>query len=238
MRTLLRIFLSISLPLAAVVVMRHGDWRSDLPAPAPPAAVTPSAPESHENRIAPLTPTPEVRATDFRVEQTAEGLVSYSGWRTPRAVQAAHAAQINGMVCGDAHASNPEELDDWHRLDLDGDGQDEYLAFVTLEGFGGGNNYSRYLIVYRYVRPVWFASQAALVGGKDSVQVIGDRLRLADGVLSMDARFRDETCCEFREVEIRMDVGIGATLSPRAVDLNDRTWAGLWALGFLARCLQ
>lgn len=173
---------------------------------------------------------------------TAEsGIISQSGEETPVEVRRAHLAQVERMRCPNepSPASYPPQFDDWHRIDLDEDGQHEYVVFLTLEGFGGGNNYSRYLIVYRYVEPVWFASRVALVGGKGGLMVSGDTVRIADRVFSTDAMFPDDddaTCCPSVRGTIEYDIGIGGALTPRLQPLPDRAASSHILLLFVAAC--
>lgn len=173
--------------------------------------------------------------------QTAESrnVTSIGVARMPAAVRAAHLRQVERMKCGDEHASYYREADEWHRIDLDGDGSDEQLVFLTLEGFGGGNNYSRYLVVYRYVEPVWFASTVLLVGGKGNASVGGDRLRLVGSDLSTDAMFygpNDGMCCASVPGRIHFRVGIGGMLEPVEHPLSDEAAAYRFMLMFVAPC--
>jgi hypothetical protein len=145
------------------------------------------------------------------------------------------------MKCGDEHASYYQEADEWHRIDLDGDGSEEQLVFLTLEGFGGGNNYSRYLIVYRYVEPVWFASTVLLVGGKGNANVGGHTLQLAGSDLSTSAMFYgpdDGMCCASVPGRIHFRVGIGGILEPVEHSLSDEAAAYRFMLMFIAPCNQ
>ena len=146
----------------------------------------------------------------------------------PHPVRRAHLAQVRAMECGDAHVDYPTRFDEWHRIDLDQDGSPEYLVFITLEGFGGGNNYSRYLIDYRYVEPVWFAQSVLLVGGKGMASVGGERVRLSGNDLSTAAIFYgpdDAMCCASVHGRIHMYVGIGGTLALDGAPLDDNARA-------------
>jgi hypothetical protein len=222
-----------------------------LQATAPPAADPPvetaSDAEAADASVEPVepsvasrtTPREPVRAARSSVVTRGNVVVSTSGSATPDDVRSAHLTEVRRLECGDRHVDYPEQFDDWHTLDLDGDGADEHLVFFTLEGFGGGNNYLRYLAVYRYVAPVWFASYTALVGGKGSALVSGGTVRLENGVLSTAAMLPDEddaTCCPSVESELTFDVGVGATLTPRPVEISDAGEAFHWMLQFASRC--
>lgn len=194
----------------------------------PPAVeqdqIPPAAPPEQRQEPYVREPEPRPRLTaEPWIERTAFATVSHAGSQTPAEVSVAHLAEVRRLTCGDQHVDYPPRFDDWHRLDLDGDGADEYLVFYTLEGFGGGNNYSRYLSVYRYVDPVWFASSSILVGGKGSLSVSGAAFRLNGGVLSVDALFPDDDdpmCCPSMDGEIAFDIGAGGALTPRPVAMS------------------
>lgn len=180
-----------------------------------------------------------VRSLEARVERTATGLVSHSGSRIPTEVRSAHLSQVQRMKCGDEQVDYPQQFDDWHRIDLDGDGVAEYLVFLTLEGFGGGNNYSRYLVIYRYVEPVWFASTVLLVGGKGNAEVSGSTLRLTGADLSTSARFygpHDAMCCASVPGQLHFRVGIGGALEPIEAALSDEAASYRFMLMYVARC--
>lgn len=196
--------------------------------------------ESVEPSVASRTmPREPVRAARSRIVTDGDAVVSTSGSATPDDVRPAHLTEVRRLECGDRHVDYPEQFDDWHTLDLDGDGADEHLVFFTLEGFGGGNNYLRYLAVYRYVAPVWFPSYTALVGGKGSALVSGGTVRLENGVLSTAAMLPDEddaTCCPSIESELAFDVGVGATFRPRPIALSESGEAYHYMLQFASSC--
>lgn len=188
-----------------------------------PQQITPESAQVLDRFVREPEERPRLTAEPWAEYQGAAAL-SHAGSQTPQEVRSAHLAQIERMKCRDERVDYPPQFDDWHRLDLDGDGAYEYLVFLTLEGFGGGNNYSRYLIVYRYIEPVWFASHASLVGGKGSLAVSGATIRLRDRVLSVAALFPDEddpTCCPSMDGEIAFDVEVGGLLRPRPVALSE-----------------
>jgi hypothetical protein len=228
-----------------------------LEATPPINTASPSAPSSPDNVAVPepsahlaRSPAPSpalppqvdervVRSGEPRIERTATGLVSRSGSRIPVEVRSAHLNQMQRMQCGDGQVDYPQQFDDWHRIDLDGDGAFEYLVFLTLEGFGGGNNYSRYLVVYRYVEPVWFASTVLLVGGKGNVEVSGSTLRLINADLSTRALFyapHDAMCCASVPGELHFRVAIGSVLEPIEAPLSDVAAAYRFLLMYIAPC--
>ncbi|MBN8607446.1 MAG: hypothetical protein J0L81_11045 [Caulobacterales bacterium] len=177
----------------------------------------------------------------FAQSPAPRSIVSTGLQATPADVRSAHLAQVHRMKCGDAQASYYREADEWHHIDLDGDGSDEYVVFLTLEGFGGGNNYSRYLVVYRYVDPVWFASTVLLVGGKGDASVGGHVLRLSGADLSTDAMFygpQDPTCCASVPGRLRFEIGVGGALEPIEHPRSDQAAAYRFMLMFSSRCNQ
>lgn len=177
----------------------------------------------------------------FAQSLAPRSVVSMGVHATPAVLRAAHLAQVERMKCGDAQASYYREADEWHHIDLDGDGSDEYVVFLTLEGFGGGNNYSRYLVVYRYVEPVWFASTVLLVGGKGDASVSGHVLRLSGADLSTDAMFygpQDPTCCASVPGRVNFEIGVGGALEPIEHPRTDQAAAYRFMLMFSARCNQ
>lgn len=214
---------------------------SDLPTDAASDAGALDAPAVSAEPPIPATPMPRVpvRSAQSSVVRDGEAVVSTSGSATPDDVRSAHLTEVRRLECGDQYVDYPEQFDHWHTLDLDGDGADERLVFFTLEGFGGGNNYVRYLVVYRYVAPVWFPTYTALVGGKGSAGVTGATLRLEAGVLSTEAMLPDEddgTCCPSLESELAFNVGVGATLTPRPVAISDAGAAFHTMLQFASSC--
>jgi hypothetical protein len=175
--------------------------------PPPPAAAIPSPPREEDRR----------RPDWPRVEQSDDGLVSHSGSQTPPDLLAVHLAEVGRIKGDDERADYPPAYDHWHEIDLDSDGRDERLVFFTVEGFGGGNNYSRYLIVYRYIEPVWFASDVIGVGGKWDYAVLGDVVRLSNQMLTVGAKFYDDqdgSCCPSIEADIAFRVLAGGRLEP------------------------
>lgn len=187
-----------------------------------------------------IPPRPEpVRALLPTIARDGATIISTSGSATPEAVRSAHVGEVRRLECRDQHVDYPAQFDHWHRIDLDADGADEYLVFFTLEGFGGGNNYVRYLVVYRNVEPVWFPSFAAIVGGKGSAGVTGSTIRLAGSVLTTDALLPDDddgTCCPSIESELTFDVGIGGALTPRPTVLSETGESYQYMLEFVSGC--
>lgn len=201
-------------------------------APVAPTAVQPFPAAAPADRA-------PVRSLAPRVRSEGSALISYSGSATPGEVRTAHLMEVRRLECGDTHVDYAEQFDHWHRLDLDGDDGDELAVFFTLEGFGGGNNYARYLAVYRYVEPVWFASTVMRVGGKGSANVSGATLRLADGVLSTEAMLADDddgACCPSVASELSFDVGAGGALTPRPVALSETGEAHEFLLSYVSDC--
>lgn len=194
--------------LEATPPPQHAPTSQQTPTPPPssPAAPTPEAPSRAPEavRVAP-PPLPPPHGEAFHALAQA-----------PLELRAAHGRQIQSMRC-DTLVANPTQFDHWHRLDLDRDGQNEYLVFTTLEAFGGGNNYSRYLILYRYVNPVWFPALVAFVGGKGGAQVDSAIIWRDSDRLILRAHFPadgDGTCCPSIPGEIAYSISSAGELSP------------------------
>jgi len=190
--------------------------------------------------VAATVPRERARALLPRIARDGAVTVSTSGSATSDNVRSAHLREVRRLECRDQYVDYPEQFDHWHSIDLDGDGSDEQLVFFTLEGFGGGNNYVRYLVVYRHVAPVWFAASTFLVGGKGSAGVTGASLRLQDGVLYTEAMLPDDddgTCCPSLESELAFDVGIGGILTPKPIALREAGMAyRFFLLEFASSC--
>jgi hypothetical protein len=110
-----------------------------------------------------------------------EPIASRAVANVPSPVRRAMTIEVARIIGADERASHYRRSDRWHRLDLDGDGQDEWMVVYAIEGFGGGNNYAQYLTTFRYVEPVWFAFETHGVGGKGSLAVDGDVMSYISG---------------------------------------------------------
>ncbi len=234
-------------PLLSVALLMAGGCGLEAPSTdTPPTASVSDAGAADEPVALADPPAPwatmprePVRAAQSSIVRDGEGVVSTSGSATPGGVRSAHLTEVRRLECRDQYVDYPEQFDHWHSIDLDGDGSDEHLVFFTLEGFGGGNNYVRYLAVYRYVAPVWFPSYTLLVGGKGSAGVTGATLRLEGGVLSTEAMLPDDddaTCCPSVESELAFDVGVGATLTPRPIAISETGASYQYLLGVVSSC--
>jgi len=158
---------------------------------------------------------PTERSETARVVRDGDQFVSYSGSQTPPELRVVHLAEITRIKGGDERADYASQFDHWHQIDLDGDGQDERLVFFTIEGFGGGNNYARFLAVYRYIEPVWIVATVDGVGGRGSASVLGDTVRLTGSTLSVNARFYDDEdgmCCPTLDGQLEFRVLTGGRL--------------------------
>lgn len=147
--------------------------------------------------------------------QSPAAVVSHYSNQTPHEVRSAHMREIERLKCGDPYVAHHLRYDSWHRIDLDGDGAHEYLVFVGMEGFAGGNYYEQYLIVYRYVEPMWLAATTLRVGGRGTGGVDARRIRLANGVLSAEGLFYGEgdgPCCPSVSGSVRFRVGVGGAI--------------------------
>ena len=147
--------------------------------------------------------------------QSAAAVVSHYSDQAPREVRAAHLREVERLKCGDPYVVHRPRYDAWHRIDLDGDSVNEHVVFVGMEGFAGGNYNEQYLIVYRYVDPVWFAATTLRVGGRGTGGVDGRRVMLANGVLSAEGLFYAEGegfCCPSVSGSVRFRVGEGGAI--------------------------
>ncbi|HRE45815.1 MAG TPA: hypothetical protein PKY87_17850 [Terricaulis sp.] len=162
--------------------------------------------------VADQTPPRGARAEVGRVVHAGAGLISYSGSRTPPDILETHLAEVAKLGRDHERAIYASQFDHWHSLDLNGDGEDERLVFLTIEGIGASNNYSRFLIVYRYVAPTWFASDVLSVGGKGEYSLIGDEIHSQNSVLTADATFYGEgdgMCCPTQDGQIHFRMAGG-----------------------------
>lgn len=177
---------------------------------APAEIPTASVPAPTTSDAAPPAVT-NARSETPRIVRRDNEIISYSGSATPAELRSAHLAAVERAKRADRWAEYMPQFDHWHRLDLDADGEEEWIVFFTIEGYGGGNNFERYVEVYRYVRPVWIASNGDGISGG----AIGDVVRLSGADLwAKTKRYagEDPRCCPSIDAEEHFRVTNGARL--------------------------
>ncbi|QSA96295.1 hypothetical protein [Methylococcus sp. EFPC2] len=118
-------------------------------------------------------------------------------------------AIVSRIKGNDPDAEEYAEARKIHVLDVDGDGVKDVVAFFTVEGFDGGNNYHFYLSVLRG-RPGSLAEAGTLkIGGKGWRHIDFDRLGLEGGrliVQTSEYEQGDPLCCPSRTGRARFKI--------------------------------
>lgn len=106
---------------------------------------------------------------------------------------------IDKYIAGVAKVSDGEEYKDARKVlygDIDGDGDEDAVAQFTVEGMGGGNNYSFELAVFKNDGGKLTAVTDEVVGGKLNRNV--ELKRIEKGVIYLDTKEYaedDGACC-------------------------------------------
>lgn len=106
---------------------------------------------------------------------------------------------IDKYIAGVAKVSDGEEYKEARKLfygDIDGDGDEDAVAQFTVEGMGGGNNYSFELAVFKNDNGKLTAITDEVVGGKLNRNV--ELKRIEKGVIYLDTKEYaedDGACC-------------------------------------------
>jgi hypothetical protein len=155
-----------------------------------------------------------------RVEREGDLLISYSGRQTPSEISDVHRVLIADLAGVGVYAGGADEDAAWHKLDLDGDGGDEYLVFLTMNHGQSGDDAGRYLIVYRQMGGAWRAGPAQIIARKSDGEAPADRITFRDRVLSLVKLVfgeGDAPCCPSRARELSFDIAGDATPVARQV---------------------
>lgn len=154
-----------------------------------------------------------------RVVRQGDLLVSLSGYLTPADVEPVHSLLIADLAREGFHVEGAVADARWHRLDLDGDGGDEYLVFLDLTDGPSGDGPGRYLIVYRQTDGIWRAGPVQTVAKASEGAAPADRITLQDRVLSLVKLVfgqADPPCCPSLSRELAFDIAADATPVMRA----------------------
>lgn len=106
---------------------------------------------------------------------------------------------IDKYIAGVAKVSDGEEYKEARKIlygDIDGDGDEDAVAQFTVEGMGGGNNYSFELAVFKNDSGKLTAVTDEVVGGKLNRNV--ELKRIEKGVIYLDTKEYaedDGACC-------------------------------------------
>jgi hypothetical protein len=96
---------------------------------------------------------------------------------------------------------------------VNGDGKEDIVVLYTLEGFGGGNNYSQYLAVFLASGSTFRHAADTVVGGKRVRDV--DLTSITGSTINLDTkeyRKNDPACCPSRAAKARYHL-VGAKLT-------------------------
>lgn len=154
----------------------------------------------------------------------------------PKAVVAEHQRVVQRFECGDRKAAYYPKYSTWHSIDLDRDNVPELVAFFSIEGFGGGNNWVRYVASYRQAESGYAFVSGGVIGGKGSLSDNPARITLRGNTLRIPAMAmtdKDPMCCPSKKTEIVLDVDSSGRLS---ADSKRNDGALSWAAALGDRC--
>ncbi len=166
-----------------------------------------------------------------RLEQHGDLLISYSGLQTPVELSDVHRVLIADLADAGLYIGAAGAGAAWHKLDLDGDGGDEYLVFLTLNRGRDGDDAGRYLVVYRRMDGAWRAGPTQIIARKSDGEAPADRITFRDRVLSL-VKFvfgeGDAPCCPSQARELTFDITASAMPIARSADQGKTSRGGLY----------
>lgn len=118
-------------------------------------------------------------------------------------------AVVKKIIGGDRSASENPEARRIHLLDFDHDGVKDVIALFTIEGMGGGNNYSFYMIALRSKGEGLVKAGTLKVGAKGKRHVNFDAVRLENRMLLLEVTEYgpdDPMCCPSKVATAKFEV--------------------------------
>jgi hypothetical protein len=116
-------------------------------------------------------------------------------------------AEVNSFISKQARKEKADEATDSRavsRGDVNGDGKMDIVALYTLEGFGGGNLYRQYLVVFLGNGKTFRYAAHQPVGGKDNRVLTLDSVK--GGKINFETlRYapNDASCCPSKKGRAR-----------------------------------
>jgi len=99
---------------------------------------------------------------------------------------------------GDRLAEEYRDARRYHFIDADSDGVEDVVAFFTIEGFGGGNNYRFYMAIFKGTSKGYEYVDSTMVGTKLGVHLDFDYLKSKGNELIVKIKVHrpdDGACC-------------------------------------------
>lgn len=133
-------------------------------------------------------------------------------------------AIVKKILGGERSASENVSARKIHLLDFDHDGVKDVIAFFTIEGQGGGNNYRFYMTVLRGNGEGFVKIGTLKVGAKGERQVDFDNVHIENGMIivaTSEYAADDPMCCPSRPVNAKFAV-VNGHLRELAKTVGDR----------------
>ena len=115
-------------------------------------------------------------------------------------------ARVKGK---DPHAIENTEARKVHVMDFDKDGTNDAVVFFTIEGAGGGNNYSIYMSALRGKGETFVEAGTLRIGAKGKRHVNSDTARFENGVIvvgTTEYAPDDPMCCPSKPGHAKFEV--------------------------------
>ncbi len=129
-------------------------------------------------------------------------------------------AVVTAAKRGDKDATEYRKARAIHLADVDGDGIPDAMAFFTIEGMGGGNNYEQYIVVLKGARSAFSLVGSLQIGGGDLGGASFSRPALKNGrivIARKEYSDSDARCCPSRKAHVTVVLQDGKLLvAPRA----------------------
>lgn len=116
---------------------------------------------------------------------------------------------INRITAGDESATEYSEARTTHFIDINGDGEEDVIALFTMEGFGGGNNYSFYMVALINRHGKFKELDTIQVGGKGQRGIDFSNVYLKEGQIVLGTQEygeNDPMCCPSIDGSARFSV--------------------------------
>lgn len=118
-------------------------------------------------------------------------------------------AAVRQIKGGDRQAAEYAEVRKINFLDFDRDGTKDAIVFFTIEGSGGGDNYSFYMLALRAKDDGFVQAGTIRVGAKGERHVNFDAVRLEHGAVVIETTEygpEDAMCCPSKPATAKFEI--------------------------------